>query len=722
MTVTPARTPARPRALAWARGVGAVAAVILLLGSGAWAASAAGGPSIAEASPSPTPSATGRVDLTLSPAANGIVRAGDGLTASMTIENGTPATLAAPRVTLILGDTALPDRAALTSWLDSAGGAPGTLTAIGQVDLPAVDSDSSETRTLSVASTDAALANRAPGVYPLIASYTDASGTVSSASAMIVPDAAATATGIGVVVPITAPAIGAGLLSAAELTDLTAPDGSLSSQLDAAAGTTAILAVDPAVPAAIRVLGTAAPARALAWLARLESLPNSRFALQFGDADVAAQLEAGLPAPESPTSLQAYMSAPDFATASGTASGTGTGSTPSPTSTTGPDYPSLDELLDIGGGRADIFWPAGGTTTAGVLGALAANTPQSVTLLPSGTLAAGATGSTVPAHATADGADVLAYDSDVSSALHAASLIDTAALRGAPLTAATAYLAFAAKDAGGRPLLVTVDRGSGRSTLALSAAISAAQAPGLSAVGFEALTNAPAQSTGSVVSAGEPVRPDAASTLFAGEARIAPFATILDDPSVLTGRQRAEALQLLGNAWRDSPDDWQTALSANQTATAATLGAVGILAPTTIQLLSPQTPLQFWVRNDLPYPANVVLHATGDDLRVDVQPQTTVTGASPRSNTRVEVPLTAHVRNAQMSVDLQLRSPTGEPIGTPERADITVRADWEGIALTSLLVIIGALVVFGLVRTIHRRRRARRDAATDARTDPPRAS
>ena len=53
---------------------------------------------------------------------------------------------------------------------------------------------------------------------------------------------------------------------------------------------------------------------------------------------------------------------------------------------------------------------------------------------------------------------VLVYDTDVSRALQEASLIDENALRGAALTEATAYLAFASLETGGAPLLVALDR------------------------------------------------------------------------------------------------------------------------------------------------------------------------------------------------------------------------------------------------------------------------
>ncbi len=187
------------------------------------------------------------------------------------------------------------------------------MTPVGTATFAAVASGDSEVTGIVVAPDDPALAGRAPGVYPLSASYESPEGTVTSTSAMIVPSEGAAEVGIGVVVPITAGATAEGLLTAAELTDLTGPNGYLTDELDAVEGTASILAIDPAIPAAIRVLGTAAPASATEWLARLEALPNSRFALQFGDADVAAQLQSGLSRPLRPLSLQYAMSPADFA-------------------------------------------------------------------------------------------------------------------------------------------------------------------------------------------------------------------------------------------------------------------------------------------------------------------------------------------------------------------------------------------------------------------------
>ncbi len=201
------------------------------------------------------------------------------------------------------------------------------------------------------------------------------------------------------------------------------------------------------------MLGFAAPASATEWLTRLDALANSRFALQFGDADVAAQLQAGLSRPLRPLSLQAYMSPADFVPAADADTVTRPehdGRDPNE-----PVYPTLSQLTDVGGARAGVYWPGTGTATPP-----GRHRPrrrrriddrESLTLVPSTSTSAGADGSTVPGRAIAGEADLLVYDADVSRELHDASIEEQATLRGAPLTAAAAFLAFAVAETGGEP-------------------------------------------------------------------------------------------------------------------------------------------------------------------------------------------------------------------------------------------------------------------------------
>ena len=727
MTVTspPSGTPVPQRAAA-RRGLrarlSAAVPTVALLAAIAVAAPLAALPARAASAPEPTPSPTagvltGETTFTLSPIANGTVRPGEGLAVSVSLRNGTGTPTQPITVTLGLGDSALRDRAALRRWLG--GDTDGTsLATVGSATIAAVASGTEETSGIVVAPADPVLAGRAPGVYPLSAVYDAGEGPVRSTSVMIVPAETEGQVGIGVVVPVTVGETADGLLTATELAELTGPSGSLTDQLDAVEGTAAILAVDPAIPAAIRVLGTAAPSTATEWLARLEALANSRFALQFGDADVVAQLQAGLSRPLRPLSLQAYMDPLNFAPVSSPA--------PSPSPTAAPDgpvYPTLAELTDIGAARAGVYWPGTGTATPSVvqtLGGVTVAERESLTLIPSTATRTGADGSTVPARAVAGDAELLVYDSDISRELHDASVEEQATLRGAPLTAAAAYLSFAVTETGGEPMVVTLDRGLDRSRVALRTAItSASQAPGVTPLTLGGVSARIPTTVEIADAAADEARVSAASLLVSEESQLSRFATILDDVSLLTGPERAEILQLLGLAWLPDPDAWQASVDLHRAGTATTLDSVGILPPSPINLFSAGAPIPIWVRNDLPYPVNVVLFATPDDLRLDVTQANEVT-AGPRSNTRVQVPVQARVGNGEVSVQLQLRSRTLEPIGAPQVVDVNVRADWEGIGIVVLSVLVGGFLLLGIIRTVLRlrSRRARRaqtraDAASE---------
>ena len=93
-----------------------------------------------------------------------------------------------------------------------------------------------------------------------------------------------------------------------------------------------------------------------------------------------------------------------------------------------------------------------------------------------------------------------------------------------------------------------------------------------------------------------------------------------------------------------------------------------------------------------PYPVNLVLYATPDDLHLDVQRATDVV-ATAASNTRVEVPVQARLGNGEVTIALQLRSRASGAIGPPESVDVNVRAEWATFALVALGVGVGLATV-----------------------------
>lgn len=686
MTAT-SPTPPRPRARRFARvlaagAAAAVAAASLLFATPATAAT------------TPSPSATqlsGKAVLTLSPVGRGVVQPDAGLSAYVTLDNGTATELNGGTVTIAAGSAPLADRAALAAWLS------GTHSGVQLEDVTTgtMAPVASGASTPVLVEVPAAQTQRAPGVYPLLATVSGPDGSMTAASVMIVPDPAQPQATVGVVVPITAGAMSTGLLTSEQLATMTAADGALTTQLDAVAGTGAILAVDPAIPAAIRVLGSAAPATATAWLERLMTLSNPRFALQFGDADIAAQVNAGRATLVTPLDLSSYLDAANFAQED-------SGATPTPAPSPS-RLPDLSALTDIGTAAEHMYWPFSRTADTKILGTLTTADRSALTLVASASTTGGANNATVTARTTIGDAQTLVYDSAISSALGEAAVTPDQQHRGSDLAEATANLVFAAKDAGTAPLLVTIDRPGLPDGGGLRAAIETALDGALNA-GITTLTSAPTNPVTFGTTDPDAARTAAFTSMQTDEQALHDFSSVLDDPAVLTGPERAQIMQLIGGAWLPDAESWTAAVSAHRAKSAKTLDSVRVLAPSELLIVSSGADLRFWVRNDLPWPVNVTLHAAPDSPKLVVQPTTDVRGSA-SSNTRAVVPVKARVGNGEVSISLSLKSPTGVAIGSPQVADVNVRADWEAFGITGLAVLVGGFLVIGVIRMLRRRKR-----------------
>ncbi|WP_336626867.1 MULTISPECIES: DUF6049 family protein [unclassified Microbacterium] len=703
MTLSPFH-PARPLARAWVAVLTLSAMIAIGLGLTA--------PAVADDADGDAGS-TAAIVLTAAPSGAGIVSTTGALTLTLSAYNPTLADVDAGAVRVTTSATALGDRAATRAWLQGdTTDASRTETVLADTTLAPVASRATGATTISLDA--AAFAARTPGIYPVRADYTTPQGVVTARTVLVVPPATTGGT-VTVIAPITAPARSTGLLTADELTTLTAPGGQLRSALDAVTGSNAVLAVDPAIVAAIRVLGTAAPASAVAWLSDLMTLPNPRFALQFGDADLATQIAAGLGAPLTALPLDPYMSARDFRAASGAPGDSASSATPTPAPSAPTALPTLAQLTDVGGSGDAVLWPATGTAGAETVAALAP--ASSLTLIDSGAV----TDAVAPAWATApDAGDarLLVYDADTSRALGAAAASDAAPARDAALAAASAYAQFATADAGAGALVVTIDR-SGASPSLRAALQTASGLAGRTAssdlTGLTSGAATPVTLRTATAGTAEETRVAHLQALLNDESDLQSFSSILADPSVLTSPERAAILQLIGNGWRAATTEAADAAYTDHRAqTRDTLDAVAITPPVDITLAASSAPLNFSVRNDLRWPVSVVLVATRNDPRLVVQ-STTPVEAGPSQNTRVQVPVQARVGSGESTLDLQLRSATGVAIGDAVPVHVSVHAEWESVGLIIMITLVAALLIVGVVRTVLKLR-SRRASATGSRT------
>ncbi|WP_226533890.1 DUF6049 family protein [Microbacterium paraoxydans] len=640
------------------------------------------------------------VELHVSAGMRGLVAPGSSTSALLTLDNGTDERLGSGQVEVELNRTPLADDAAVTSWLDE-GEAAGEFTPIGVDETDPIDAGDSGTTTIFVP--EDTLGDLAPGVYPLRAELTgataggeDAGAEVDTTATTVLVVADSQTTQIGVIVPLTATPEGGSLLTAEELAALTDTDGALTAQLDGLAGTTAVIAIDPSVIAAIRALGTAAPESAQDWLTRLDGLPNARFALQFGDADAAAQAQAGLPELLQPMTFAPFLDDANFPQAPETPTPTdGPAATPGPT----PDaaestaLPRDEELTAVEGALPRLLWPQDDVTAAD-LTAFTGYLGEGTTTI----VSSAAVGGRNAAHATAAGYDLLVTDTATSEVLSDVAAEESTVDRQRLLAEATARLQFAQARSAGAPLLIGLDRDETRSADALRDAISAADSLGFTLSSLRATP--PVAAT--VTAEPDATRSAAVGTLLADEGRLTAFSSILEDPQVLLSPERIRILRTL--AVGASASAFTESVADHQAQTRATLDAVNIPPSSTIQLLAANADLPIAVRNDLPWPVTVQLFVSPTDPRLDVKPMTE-TVVQPNSTTRVKVPVSARVGSGEVDLRLSLYSPTGVQIQGDQTIRVAVRAEWETIGLVIFGGLAVLLIALGVIRTIRRKRR-----------------
>ncbi|WEK61470.1 MAG: DUF6049 family protein [Candidatus Microbacterium colombiense] len=656
------------------------------------------------------------VEIHVSAGARGTVSPNGSTTAIVTVQNDTDSTLSSGRVQVEINRTPLADDAAVTSWLDD-GEAAGQFSSLGSESTTEVNAGEEETTTISIP--NEALGTIKPGVYPLRAELDGADTGTAEADDLVDRDASATSvlvvtTGqsakVGVLVPITATATDGALLTADELSALTAEDGALTAQLDGIVGTAAILAIDPAILAAIRVLGTAAPASATDWLSRLDDLPNDRFSLQFADADATAQAHAKLPAPLQPTTLSPFLDPRNFPSTPATptaTNGPASDESPTPAPTDAPALPDDAELSALDGAQEGILWPSGDVTQADLKTFDTYLDGPAITVVPSSSV-----GDATAAHGTAGGSELLITDDAASDALTRAANSTSSVTRQRWLAAASAHLYLAATKAPGVPLLVGLDRDETRDADALRDAISTADTMGF---GLPEL-RATAATAVKLTAEPDTSRAAAVTDLLADERALGSFSTILADSQVLLSPERIRMLRTLAVGVRAS--SFLDGVTEHRAATRETLAAVSIPPSSTIQLLTAAADLPFRVRNDLPWPVTVRLTVIPTDLRLDVEPVTEAVVPA-NSSTRVKVPVAARVGSGELTLRLSLSSPTGVPIGGTDSVRVAVRAEWETIGLAVFGGLIVVLIGLGVWRTVRRRRNEASVQEEDAVNDAP---
>ena len=690
-------------------------------------------------------STDGGIAVRVAPTIATTLTPGAPLTVSVEIENTTAESLAAATVRLTRSAEAIDDVADLDAWVATTGDEAGSSGASDEAEVVLGEAEARSLSAGSVTSVSFTLPAAAlDGVTgsPIIGLGADlfVDGVVVAAGADVFANTNAP-TGaqfsLALAYPLTVPADATGLLDAEQLQTWTSPLGLLTRQLDAVAGRSVAIAIDPRIIASIRALGTAAPATATAWLDRLSGVPNEVFPLAYADADLAIQAQLALPGALSPTSFSDAMDSANFTGGDGeqgadegeaqgggdNAGDTGgdgeTDATAEPSPTPG-EVPTTEDLLDWPYTRSDLAWPADGTVAAGDLEFFDA-AGLTTTILAPGNVEPAAEGAN--AASTINGSRTVVAHERLTAPLRAASV----AVTDTEWRSATGRLvAEVALGAGERTepmtVLATFDRGAGAQANRVAATIDELATIGWSQpVGLSAAIGAPPADRALASLPESDARRSNIDRMVRTEAEIAAFATVLADERLISGPTRRDLLALLDVSWIDDEAAWHGAVGDWLLAQRDTLGAVSVVPSSPINVVSSETGVPTTVLNALPYPVTVVVDVDPSNGRLIVGDRVEVT-IEAESRSTVRVPVAAGVGSGEVSLDVTLSSPTGVPIGSPVVIPANVQADWEGLGAAVLGIVVVLVFGIGIWRNISRRRRqraatAQTEVAADRATD-----
>ncbi|HSP75187.1 MAG TPA: DUF6049 family protein [Cryobacterium sp.] len=718
----------------WSRTKRPVGAVLIGLLAGVLPVATAGLPASATVSTSapapaqtsvagaPTAVAAEAVTLRVAPTTLEPLRAGEDLTVTVTVENASSETIPAGTIDLFLAERALISRTALNNWLDPEKATkPGDLM-LSEPMKASIQPDSTEIFTLRVPAGSVGLTSgNAWGARGIAATLSTGDEILAEDRGTFIwySEEEVTPVNVSVIMPITVPAQSTGLITSKALEAFTDPTGVLSRQLDGVVGRPVTIAIDPMIIVSIRILGSAAPASATAWLNRLEQAPNDIFPLSYADADLALQSQSGSEQLLAPIAFDQAIDPALFTASDQTTPPEAATDAPSGTTTPAPstDQPALPngtpptttELLAWEYSATDIGWPAEGAVADADLEVFTAGGFNTTIL--GGSNVSGAAADFTPNASvdlgTGNGLG-LVVDDPLADALRTAAAATTDDAWQEAMSQVSSQLAVVSAERPGtaRTLLATFGRGWPPNADRLTETIDALAgllwyAPStLPAV----RASVPAEEITFDSQAEAEDRLALATNLLEREKAVTDFSSTLSDPVVVTGAQRLDLMALLSHSWADHEAGWTNAVGASLAASTELLESITVATKGPINVVGSQVDIPVTLDNALNQAVTVMVRVVPSNGRLLVGDavESTIEAQSART---VTIPVTAAVGNGAVTLRVTLLTPAGTVIQEPSLIPINVRADWEGLGSLLFAAFVVLFFGFGVWRNILRRRR-----------------
>lgn len=193
---------------------------------------------------------------------------------------------------------------------------------------------------------------------------------------------------------------------------------------------------------------------------------------------------------------------------------------------------------------------------------------------------------------------------------------------------------------------------------------------------------------------------------------IADLSRIVDDPDALLADVDPALVAPSSIAGRADPAARDAAVTLAHGEAAALLEGVSVVESSDYNLIAESGDLRVNVQNDLPQDATVQVVLEPDDsaLQADPVPLSVIPAGTV---TPVPVPVTA-VGSGDVNVTISVLAADGAVVADSSTFEVRVRADWAGVGLWAIGIILGGFLVGGIWRTVRRRRTP---GGTSARVD-----
>lgn len=502
---------------------------------------------------------------------------------------------------------------------------------------------------------------------------------------------------VTMIAALTVPEHKTGFIDSDLLKGYTSEFGLLTRELNQVIDRPVVIGIDPSIIASIRVLGSLAPASAVAWLERLDAATNETFPLAWADADITLGLQAGSGEVLAPESFEFAIDPSRFSAAAVDPT-----PTPEPTEEPGtvPPLPTDESLVAWDYTVSEISWPAMNSVTAADLSVL-----DGTTILSSGNV--GATGAS-NAHAVVDGAPALVADENLSTLFSST----VSSVSGSDWQAAMASLAIsvgsvASTDDRPASVLLALDRSVATSDPDFGMTIdSLAAIPNVQVTGLTDVLATAEESASLVDQPHDEAAVNKVRAILGQETADAQFAQIAQTPSLITSDRRLDLLATISNSWADNAIGWEAALTSYSADSVSLRDSVNIVKSSSITLWADRASLPVTISNKLTQPITVYVTVRPLTPLLKIENSFVEVVVEPSSQRKAAVPVQS-LSNGVVEIEVTLHQATGQGIGNTKYVRTTVQAGWE----TPFTITVGAIVVLifaaGITRTIVRRRRAR---------------